>query len=60
MAVTAVASEIAKRCCFTGVQTTVRDVKVKDKNNVIKVFGRWPQALYNLLQASARNNINLL
>jgi len=26
------------------VQTTVRDVKVKEKKNVIKVFGRSPQA----------------
>ena len=59
MAVTAVGSEMAKRCWFTGVQTTVRDVKVKEKKNVIKVFGRSPQALYYLLQAPARDNINL-
>jgi hypothetical protein len=25
------------------VQTTVRDVKVKEKNKIIKVFGRSPQ-----------------
>ncbi|WP_445176635.1 hypothetical protein [Microcoleus sp.] len=55
MAVTAVGSEIAKRCFFTGVQTTtrvqttVRDLKVKERKNVSKVFGRSPQALYNLL-----------
>jgi hypothetical protein len=42
------------------VQTTVREVKVKEKNQVIKVFGRSPQALYNLLQAPARDNIHLL
>jgi len=42
------------------VKTTVRDVKVKEKNKVIKVFGRSPQALYNLLQTPARDNINLL
>jgi len=54
MAVTAVGSEIAKRCGFTGVQTTtgvpttVRDVKMKEKNNVMKVFGRSPPALHNL------------
>ena len=60
MAVRAVGSEMAKRCCFTGVQTTVRDVNLKEKKNVIKVFGRSPQALYYLLQAPARDNINLL
>ena len=42
------------------VQTIVRDVKVKEQENVIKVFGRSPQALYYLLQAPARDNINLL
>ena len=42
------------------VQTTVRDVKVKEKNKIIKVFGRSPQALYYLSQAAARDNIHLL
>jgi hypothetical protein len=42
------------------VQTTVDDVKVKEKNKIIKVFGRSPPALHNLLQAPARDNINLL
>jgi hypothetical protein len=42
------------------VQTTVRDVKVKQKNKIIKVFGRSPQALYYLLQAPARDNMPLL
>jgi hypothetical protein len=42
------------------VKTTVRDVKVKEKNKIIKVFGGSPQALYNLLQAPARDNIHLL
>ena len=41
-------------------QTTVPDVKVKEKNNVMKVFGRSPQSLYYLLQAPARDNIHLL
>jgi len=36
------------------VQTMVRDVKVKEKNKIIKVFGRSPQALYYLLQVYRR------
>jgi hypothetical protein len=66
MAVAAVGSEVAKKMLLHGsanhylVQTTVRDVKVKEKNKVIKVFGRSPQALYNLLPAPARDNIHLL
>ena len=63
MAVRAVGSEVAKICCFTlckpPVQTTVRDVKVKE-NNITKVFGHSPQALYYLLQTSAREYIHLL
>jgi len=43
----------------TSVQTTVRDVKVKE-NNFIKVFGHLPQALYYLLQTSAREYILLI
>ena len=42
------------------VQTTVRDLKVKEKKKVIKVFGRSPQTLDNLLQGFARDNIHLL
>jgi hypothetical protein len=30
------------------VKTTVDDVKVKEKNKIIKVFGRSPPALQNL------------
>jgi hypothetical protein len=40
MAVRAVGGEVAQKGCFTGVQSMVRDVKVKEKNKMIKVFGR--------------------
>lgn len=60
MAVTAVNRDLAKKMLLHSVQTMVREVKVKEKNKIIKVFGRSPQALYNLLQAPARDNIHLL